>query len=234
MSRSEHPVSELWKGRRPVTRKQVASAALLAITGYLGNALALHLGYNVDFLLGSIFSLMAVRLLGIRLGVAVALIAACQTWLAWNHPYAVIILTAEAVWVGVALRSGRRNLLLLDACYWLVVGMPLVFLYYGGVMRVGLSATMLMALKQGVNGVANALLATLLLNHILPRRWLPEAEAGPPPYADMVFTLAAACMMLPALALMLIRFRGPGRPVSDSAALRAGRAFTRDPGTDRA
>ncbi len=182
----------------------MGAAALLALLGYLGNAYALPLGYSLDFLFGPVFTLMAVRLLGLRWGVTVTLIAAGETWFAWNHPYAVIILTAEALWVGMALRRGQRNLLLLDACYWLLLGMPLVFLFYGGVMQLDESGTVVIALKQGVNGVTNALLATILLSHTPLRRWLPGADAGPPPHATAVFNLAAACMMLPALALILM------------------------------
>ncbi len=210
MSRMDYPDTkprQSWSGQSPVSRERatvIGTAILLALLGYLGNTLALPLGYSLDFLFGPVFGLMAVRLLGVRYGVTVSLIAASHTWFIWNHPYAIIILTAEALWVGVALRRGHRNLLLLDACYWLLLGMPLVFLFYGGVMHLSESGTVVIALKQGVNGITNALLATILLNHTPLRRWMPGADAGPPPYATAVFNLAAACMMLPALALMLM------------------------------
>jgi PAS domain S-box-containing protein len=210
MSLSDDPdttIRHFWSRRFPVKREQAAllgTAALLAILGYLGNILVLSLGYGLDFLFGSVFTLMAVRQLGLRYGITVTLIAASHTWLAWNHPYAIIILTTETLWVGIALRREHRNLLILDACYWLVVGMPLVILFYGGVMHADLSETAVVALKQSVNGVTNALIATILLNHTPLRRWLPGAAPDPSTYASAVFNLAAACMMLPTLALMIM------------------------------
>ncbi len=188
-----------------VKLKTFAAAGILALLGYVGNTPALPLSYNIDFIFGSIFGLIALRLLGARWGVTVALIAAGRTYLLWNNPYGVIIFTGEAIWIGIALKRGRHNLLLLDGCYWLALGMPLALLFHGGALKLGLSETLVIALKQGVNGVTNTLLATVILDHTPLRRWLSGAESDPPqPYAAGLFNLAAASMMLPALALILL------------------------------
>ncbi len=186
------------------TLKTVGTFAILALLAYMGNVLALPLCYSIDFLFGSVFSLIALRLLGMRRGLTVALIAAGYTYFAWNHPFAVVTFMAEALWIGIALRRGRRNLLLLDALYWLLLGMPLVLLLYGGVMQLELPSTLIIALKQGVNGVTNALLATIILDHTPLLRWLRGKETAPQPFAATLFNLVAAAMMLPALVLILM------------------------------
>jgi hypothetical protein len=121
--------------------------------------------FGVDFLFGSIAVLIIVSLYGMEWGTLAAMIAASHTFFLWEHPYAAIILTFEALVVGWWLRRKRQNLLVLDGFYWIFIGMPLVWLFYDGVMGVQDQAVLLIMLKQSVNGMFNALIASLLLTH---------------------------------------------------------------------
>jgi len=141
-----------------LARKAMVTA-LLALLGLAANYLNLSVCYNVNFIFGSIFSIVAVGFLGLGWGVAVALAASCYSYWLWNHPYAIIIFTAESLWLGIALKRGRQNILLIDALYWLCLGIPLVVLFYGGVMGLGAQSTAIIAMKQPLNGVFNALMA---------------------------------------------------------------------------
>ena len=87
---------------------------MLAGLGFAGNYLALPIAYGVAFIFGSIFSLIAIVLLGARWGLAVAIVSASYTVILWNHPYAVIIFTMEALWLAVAIRKGKSNLVLIS------------------------------------------------------------------------------------------------------------------------
>ena len=79
--------------------KNITIALVLAALGFAGNYLALPIGYGVDFIFGSVFSIIAIRLLGLWWGLFVAISAASYTVFLWNHPYALIIFTIEALWV---------------------------------------------------------------------------------------------------------------------------------------
>ena len=158
----------------PLTPRALFVLALLIILGFLGNYWSLPLFFGVDFILGSIPVLIVVYFYGVGLGTLAALIASSYTYFLWGHPYAVIIFSLEALFVGFFLHQGRRSLLLLDGLYWLVIGMPAVWLFYGVVMHMDGVSTLLIMLKQGVNGIFNALLASLAIS-FLPFRKILEA-----------------------------------------------------------
>lgn len=186
------------------TTKTVPILLLFALLGYAGNYCKLPVSYNVDLIFGSIFSIIALRLLGSAPGIAVALIASSYTYLLWHHPYAIIIFTAEAVWMALAFRRGRSNILIIDALYWVCLGMPLVALFYGGVMHLGPQSTVVIALKQSINGIFNALIAGIILSRLPLERWLRLGrKKEPAPIFTIVFHTIAATLMLPTLVSML-------------------------------
>jgi PAS domain S-box-containing protein len=194
---------------KSLTPKTVLLLLLFALLGYAGNYFKLPVSYNVDLIFGSIFSIIALRLLGSAPGIAVALIASSYTYLLWNHPYAIIIFTAEAVWMAVAFRKGRSNILMIDALYWACLGMPLVALFYGGVMHMGPQSTLVIALKQAINGILNALFAGIMLSHIPFERWLRlDRKKEPTPLFTTIFHTIAATLMLPTLVAMLFFQQG--------------------------
>ena len=168
------------------TPRTSVALGVLALAGLAGNYLSIPLFFGVDFLLGSIAVMIVLRLFGMGPGVMVAVIAGSYTYVLWNHPYALLILTAEALFVGAMLRRGHGNLVLLDALYWVVIGTPLVWLFYSGVMQFDVQATLLVVLKQSVNGILNTVLASLLIEHA-PARAMGERHSGqasqfPPAY----------------------------------------------------
>jgi two-component system, cell cycle sensor histidine kinase and response regulator CckA len=194
---------------KSLTPKTLPILLLFVLLGYAGNYCKLPVSYNVDLIFGSIFSIIALRLLGSTPGIAVALIASSYTFLLWNHPYAIIIFTAEAVWMALAFRKGRSNILMIDALYWACLGIPLVALFYGGVMQMGLQSTLVIALKQSINGILNALLAGIILSRMPLERWLRlDRKKEPSPLFITIFHTIAATLMLPALVSMLFFQQG--------------------------
>jgi PAS domain S-box-containing protein len=193
--------------RKPLI-KSLLIAALLSLSGIAGNTLAVPIAFGVMFIFGSIFSVIAVSRLGIWFGVGVALIASSYTFVLWHHPYAIIIFTVEILWMGFALQRGRSNLLLIDSLYWLLLGCPLVALFYGGIMELGFQNTVIIVLKQALNGMFNTLLAWISLS-LLPRiSWeTPRLYHRPVPYKQIIFQVAAAFLMIPALGILLFLTR---------------------------
>ena len=130
--------------------------------GLAGNYFKFPIFLNVELLFGSIFAMLALQLFGSARGVLAALLITSITWWIWRHPYAIVIMTAE-VWVAALLMQRLRiSLVLAVSAYWLLIGMPLVYLFYHLVMGLSFDIALVTMTKQAINGIANALLARLI------------------------------------------------------------------------
>ena len=176
--------------------------AALTGLGLAGNYYRLPAFFSIDFLFGSIFSMLALQMLGARLGVASAIAASSITYVLWNHPYAIVIFAAEAIVVAFLTSRRRIGLVNADAIYWCVLGMPLVFLFYYQVMQLPLTNATVTMLKQAVNGIANALLARLIFFGLTYR--LRQAAFS---MREMIFNFLFMFVLLPSLAFIGIQSR---------------------------
>jgi PAS domain S-box-containing protein len=189
----------------PIHRRSWLSVAILLLAGYAGNYFSLPLFFGVDFLFGSIAVLLVVRFFGVGWGTLAAAIASLHTIFLWNHPYAAIVLVIEALFVGLMWRNQRQSLVVLDVCYWLVLGMPLVWLFYSHLLHLDSTQTWLIVLKQSVNGIFNAIIASLLINYLPVSRWINRTQAKhTPSLRQALLTLCATSCFLPALILVVL------------------------------
>lgn len=184
--------------------KTIIIAAVLAVLGFAGNYLALPIAYGVSFIFGSIFSIIAIVLLGIRWGLAVAIVSASYTVILWNHPYAVIIFTMEALWLAVAIRKGKSNLVLIDALYWLSIGSLLVALFYGAIMGLNAQSVIMIILKQSINGLFNTLIASLILYLPFIAK-LTGKTSNKYSYKNVIFNVICVFLLFPMLSLLLFQ-----------------------------
>jgi diguanylate cyclase (GGDEF)-like protein/PAS domain S-box-containing protein len=210
-----HPCTRLLMGAPmtkfsiPLTPRAIFILAGLIFLGFAGNYWSLPLFFGVDFILGSIAVLIVVQLYGPGFGVLAALIASSYTYFLWGHPYAVLIFSLEALFVGFFLRQGRRSLLLLDGLYWLVIGLPAVWCSYGLMMHMDGTSTLLIMLKQGINGIFNALLASLGITFLPFRKILtPDSGSQTTSLRETLFNLLVALILAPALFIMFLNSRG--------------------------
>ncbi len=162
---------------RKFTLRNLFGALLLALLGYLGNYFYLPMFYGVDFLFGSIFTLIATYFYGLKIGVTVSAIASIYTIILWGQPYAAVLLILETIWVGIGLYYRRRrnqspNMVLLVLSYWLCLGIPLCFFSYSFFLKFGISSVILVILKQVVNGAFNSLIAHLCIDYLPLGKWL--------------------------------------------------------------
>ncbi|MCX5893093.1 MAG: hybrid sensor histidine kinase/response regulator, partial [Deltaproteobacteria bacterium] len=192
-----------------MTRRAGAMLVLLVLLGFLGNFYALPLFFGADFLFGSIAVLLVLYFYGLGWGLLAAAVVNSYTYVLWGHPYGFIMFMLEALVVGYLLRSGRRNLFLLDGLFWLLIGLPLNVVFYFVAMHMDAVTTSFIVLKQGINGIFNALLAGLAINHLPLDRLL-----GRPParrtfsLQEGLFNLMAALVLVPALLLTVMEIRG--------------------------
>ena len=117
---------------------------------------------NAHFIFGSIFAMLALQFFGFGRGVVAAAVIAGYTYLAWNHPWAIVTMTAEVAVVGLLIRTRKINLVIADTLYWLFIGIPLGYLCFHVISHFPVSNTMFLMTKQAINGIANALIARLI------------------------------------------------------------------------
>jgi hypothetical protein len=194
----------LLRNEKPELFRKFLMALAFSALGYCGNYLSLQVAFSVAFIFGSIFSIFAVVTMGLWWGIGVSIVASSYTYLLWNHPYAIIIFTAEILWIGLALKRGKKNLLLIDSLYWLVLGIPLVIAFYSGVQQLDTQSVALIILKQTVNGIFNTMVASIILSHTPLRQWmLGKKSTRLPTYSTIIVHLIAVSLMFPSLSLLL-------------------------------
>ena len=189
---------------QPTKLKSLVIVILLALLGYTANYLNLPIAYSVAFIFGSIFSIIALCSLGIGFGLIVAFLGSVYTYYLWNHPYAIIIFTLEILWIGLALKRGKRNLILIDSVYWLVLGAPLIALFYYGFMHLGVQSATIIWLKQSLNGILNALIASIILTHTPVSGWIRGQQIKKKSsYALSIFHMVSVFLIGPTLIIVL-------------------------------
>lgn len=195
--------------KRPITPLSALAWIALTAGGYLANVANVPLFFNVDFLFGSVFALIVLHYYGWGPGLVSALIIASHTAVLWSHPYSVIVFALEIGLVGLFYRRRSYNLVLLDTLYWVIVGMPLIVLFYGGVMNVAVESTILVVFKQAINGIINALLASIVISvvqHLFPRMD-GSNERAPFAFSQAIFLLMVAFVLVPGMIILVVSAR---------------------------
>lgn len=175
--------------------------ALIA-AGLAGNYFSYPVFLNIYFLFGSIFAMLALQFFGLCRGILAAAIIAGYTYILFNHPYAIVIMTAEVTVVGLLMKRRKMGLVLADMLYWLIIGMPLVYLFYSIVMGSTPSNTYITMTKQAMNGIANALVARLIYTgYALRTRTILLS------YREIIYNLLIFFVLCPTLILLTISSR---------------------------
>jgi signal transduction histidine kinase len=175
---------------------------VLIAAGLAGNYVRFPIFLNIDFLFGSIFAMLALQIFGPGRGITATAIISGYTYLLWNHPYAIIIMTAEVAVVGWLMGSRKMGMVLADTLYWLIIGMPLVYIFYHIVMHVPFSNTYIVLVKQAVNGITNALIARLIFTGFALRMRTSLTS-----YREIIYNLLAFFVLCPALIILAIGSR---------------------------
>lgn len=153
-----------------LSRQQTLLLVLFTGLAVLLNFQPLPLFYGIQVLLGSTLPILALLLWRTRWCIPMGCVASLVTWKLWGHPWAVVIFTAEMAWLTVGVqRLSRRSIgvstgtvIPLVISYWLLVGAPLVALFYGVFLQIDATNVAVTALKQSFNGILNATIAFVL------------------------------------------------------------------------
>lgn len=183
-------------------RQSILPFALLAAAGLAGNYFAFTFFLDIQFFTGSILALLALQFMGPGMGCAVAAVAGTVTCLNYGHPFVMLLLVAEvaSVWFLVA----RRNItmVLADTCYWLLAGIPAIYLMFHLALQLPYGSTTMTMAKLTVNGIANALLARMLF-----MGWAAYSRSVPLSYREIVQNLFSLFVLLPSLVILAVSSR---------------------------
>jgi hypothetical protein len=165
MPPEEFPVESAGSNRLGLGK--LAWLSLMSGAAILLNTLPVPLFFGIQLLLGSVPPILALLLWRTWWAVPMATAASLHTWQLWGHPWAIVIFTLEMVWLCIGLRrfngppwqDSNGRVVLFTVTYWLVLGVPLVLLFYGLVLRIDAANVAVVAVKQSFNGVFNAVLA---------------------------------------------------------------------------
>ncbi|MEB3211748.1 MAG: ATP-binding protein [Leptolyngbyaceae bacterium] len=186
-------------------RSTMLGLLILIGLGVVGNHLRWSFFFHIDFLFGSIAVWLVLCLYGLPWGILAAILAGSYTFFLWGHPYATLIFACEGMVVGWLYNRYRGNLVLINAGYWVFIGIPLVWVLYGTIMEVDPSQTQIIMLKQAVNGIFNALVASLILTHTPIHAWVNRPKAVETlSLQQTLFNLLIAFVFFPTLALMAL------------------------------
>jgi PAS domain S-box-containing protein len=189
----------------------IRSAVLLAVlmsAGFLGNYYTLPLFFGADFLFGSIAVLLVLYFYGLGWGLLAALVAYGYTWVLWGHPYGFVNFMIEALFVGLFLKRGRRNLLVLDSLFWLCLGLSMIWIEYGYILQMDGISTAFIMLKQSINGIFNAMLVSLAICFLpLGKLFQRPQFSTNISLREYLFNLLVMMVLLPALLLTIMETR---------------------------
>ena len=182
-----------------------ASLALIAL-GIIFNSLKVPVLFGVEFFFGSVFALVGAALFGPFVGFAMAIAIASITLGTIYHPFFIAISATEALAVGYMTRRLKNNLLFASALFWLSIGSVFVWVSYYHFMDTSFIATLMVWLKQSVNGIFNAFLASLILIGInIFQHDRPDRSQLT--FHQVFFTTLVGLVMIPSFTLLLVTSR---------------------------
>lgn len=152
--------------------KPTGAFLFLVLLGLCGNILKVPLFFGIDVVFGSIIVLIIVYTYGTTWGTIAAVIINSYTYIIWNHSYGILIFTIEALCVGVLYHKKRRSLVISDTIFWAFIGTPIVAVFYYTFLNMDNLQVITVILKNATNGIANALVAELIISRVPFKSWI--------------------------------------------------------------
>jgi diguanylate cyclase (GGDEF)-like protein len=177
---------------------------LLIALGVLGNYFNFSIFPGIDFIFGSIFIYIIFHLYGLTWGIVSAIAISSYTYFIWDHFYAVIIFTVEAI-ATILIDRKRKNLIISNSIFWILLGLPFNFIVYPRALSFGLSDILLIGFKDMINGIFNVLIASLLIGFALIFFGGKDQKLKEPIRINqMIFNLVTGCVIIPAILINIL------------------------------
>lgn len=185
----------------PTSPRLRALLVLLAgAIGYGVSAYPVLLLGGVLLSLGQIASLIAALAFGPVAGLVAGVLSAGR-YLGWHQEFTFVVLTAEAVTVGIL--SRRTRPLIADALFWLALGVPAMLINYALLRSMAAPTVTLIVLKNVIGGLFNVTIASIVLG----RPITASIEGAATTRGSLVAKLnsrLAAVLAVPVLVLVVV------------------------------
>ena len=179
-------------------------ALLLGVAGFAGNWLHVQLLFSIDLLFGGIFVMLVLQFCGLVPSMLAVVLAGSATVVLWNHPYSLVVFTAELLVTGLLYQRWRGHLMLANTVFWIALGMPLTYVLHQYVMHLGYDLSLTIMFKQAINGIANAIAARMLFIWLQGVPRFRQMAPQPVGFQERITTLLALFVMATALTLLSI------------------------------
>lgn len=178
---------------------------ILMLLGYLGNYFNLRLFFGINFIFGSIFVWLISYYYGRFWGTISGFVTSIYTYFLWGHSYAILVYTLEALLVNYFWEKKSKSLILLTTLYWILIAAPLIIVIYGYILDLSFLEMLLILLKQTINGILNAVIASIFIYYVPINKWL-KVNLGRLilPFEQTLFNLLISCIFLPLLLFSII------------------------------
>jgi diguanylate cyclase (GGDEF)-like protein len=131
-----------------------------------------HLIYGISLSFSSIFLLLILRNFGFLPGIISAFVVHVASYFILDVSLFGFIGLIEIIFLGIVINNSSRSLLLWDAVFWIVIGLPYTILIYNGPVSAVPLELVVMILIVSSNGLFNALFVDLLMSYIPIQCWL--------------------------------------------------------------
>ncbi|MCL1136982.1 sensor domain-containing diguanylate cyclase [Shewanella pneumatophori] len=145
-----------------IDKHKLLFATILGLIGFTVNLYPIHLFANVQLILGNVAYVISAILLGPWYALYTAMIALSGLMIAWDSLHVYFLFGIEAIFLGLA---RRRDIYALYANFgfWLILGMPLFYLYLSQFTELPNGHVAFISLKQGINGLVYTSIGSLLI-----------------------------------------------------------------------
>ncbi len=190
--------------RTPTSALEIVRLGI--VYGLAGALVNIFLRYNVygnmSFHFGEVLVILALVNCGLRVGLIASVITSFSLYLYLDNPFFFLSLGLETLLLGVFLRRGIQ-ILIGDVIYWLIVGIPMTYLYLGIASADFDYDSVLIVLKQMVNGLLYVSIAQIIrplvpdfLKSNRPDKNLPRLRHKIFEYQTAIATVASLVMGL--------------------------------------
>jgi len=158
--------------------------------------------FGLDFLIGSIFTFLLYRLFGFKIAFVHSIIFSFATYSIWGHFYGSTAMLLEFLTVIYLYKKFKISFIMADMIYWLVFGIPFILMTYYYFLDLTIVDSLIVALKDSVNGVFNILLVNLLI--FIVSYFFFKKHRQKMHLEDIMFNTILTFFLIPALALFLL------------------------------
>ena len=149
-----------------INKNHLGFALIMGGFGLLLNLSPIPLFGNQQLIIGNLFFVIVAIFLGPWYALLTALLCASGLFITWETWHMFVLFPLEALWLGYARRKEFYTLYA-DITFWLLLGMPIFYLFAQFVFQLPNSYMSFITLKQGINGILYTALGSVMVT-LLP------------------------------------------------------------------